>query len=207
MLLDLQSGAVDWRDAYRLFLGFINPRPIALVSTISTAGLHNLAPYSFYNMVSANPPVVIVCPSTRRDQGPKDTLRNIEATHEFVIATVTEAIAAPMARCAAALPHGESEFEFSGLTPVPAKYVRASAVKESPVNMECRLRQIVRLGDQPGSGVVVFGDVIAAHLADELLTADRQSLDPNKLRTVGRLGGKYYATVTSPFELEIPEVG
>jgi flavin reductase (DIM6/NTAB) family NADH-FMN oxidoreductase RutF len=207
MYLDLESGRVDWRDAYKLFLGFVNPRPIALVSTLSADGRENLAPFSFYNMVSANPPVVIVCPSTKRDRGGKDTLVNIEQTREFAIATVTEAIAEPMARCAATLPYGQSEFDFSGLTPIPAAKIKPPLVRESPVNIECRLRQLVRIGDQTGGGSVVFGDVIAVHIAEWTLAADGATIDPHKLRTVGRLGGKGYTTVTDPYELDIPEVG
>ncbi len=205
MFIDVQAGSWDWIAVYRLCISFINPRPIALVSTVSANGKTNLAPFSFYQMVSANPPVVIICPSLRRDRSPKDTLRNIRATGEFVIATVTEPIAEPMVRCAAELPYGRSEFEFAGLTPGPARIARPPYVAESPVNIECRLRQIVEIGDGPGSTAVVFGDILAIDVREEVLEPDGKACDPRKLRTVGRLGGKYYAVVREVFELDVPE--
>lgn len=204
MYLDVQAGQRPWRDIYKLCIGFINPRPIALVSTVGLDGSANLAPYSFYNMVSANPPVVIVCPTVRRTGGSKDTLINIRATREFVIATVSAAMAPAMNRCAAELPYGRSEFEFSGLTPAPATRVRPALVRESPVNMECRLRDILEIGSGPGSGNVVFGDVLALHVADEILD-ERGVPDPRKLTTVGRLGGSWYANADDPYEMKIPE--
>ncbi|MBI5864267.1 MAG: flavin reductase family protein [Planctomycetes bacterium] len=206
MYLDVTKPGFDWRVGYKLFVGFVNPRPIALVSTINAAGQLNLAPFSFYNMVSGNPPVVMFCPSLNRNREPKHTYRNIAETGEFVIATVSEAIAPQMARTAAELPYGQSEFEFSGLTPAAAQLVKAPLVKESPMNLECRLRQIVAFGDQPAAGQVIFGDVLAAHIDDAVLTAERDQIDPRKLRTVGRLGGSYYCTVTEPWSLETPKV-
>lgn len=206
MYIDVAEGDQDWREIYRLCIGFVNPRPIALVSTTSQQGLTNLAPFSFYNMVSAHPPIVMFCPGLTRDATKKDTLVNVKATGEFVIATVTEAIAEPMVRCAANLPHGRSEFEFSGLTPVTATRVRPPLVRESPVNMECTLRQVVSFGEQPGAGSAVFGDIVALHIADWILDEDGQ-VDARKLRTVGRLGGSGYCTVTEPYELHIPKPG
>ncbi len=204
MYLDLAAATHDWRDVYKLCIGFINPRPIALVSTVSKTGVLNLAPYSFYNMVCGNPPVVLFCPTVRRTGGSKDTLRNVRETGEFVIATVSADIAQPMSRCAAELPPELSEFEFSGLTPAPATKVAARLVRESPVNMECRLRQIVTVGEGPGSGNVVFGDILAIHIAERILDP-RGQVDPFKLSTVGRLGGAYYCNVTEPYEMKIPE--
>jgi len=206
MHIDLRTTERSWIDVYRLCISFINPRPIALVSTVSPQGAQNLAPFSFYNMVSANPPVVMFCPGLRRDGAGKDTLRNVHATPEFVVATVTKDIARLMAACAADLPYGESEFDFSGLSPAPASRVRPPLVREAKVNIECALRQIVTTGDQPGSSSVVFGDVLAIHVADDVL--DGAGLcDPHKLHTVGRLGGQYYADVQAPYELEIPKAG
>ncbi|MBU0637534.1 MAG: flavin reductase family protein [Planctomycetes bacterium] len=205
MYVDVQASELDWRGVYWLCIGFINPRPIALVATVASDGRHNLAPFSFYNMVSANPPVVMICPAPRRDGSPKDTLRNIRETGQFVVATVTEAIGEAMAACGADLPYGESEFEFSGLTPAPARQVRPPLVRESPVNIECNLRQTVSFGTQPGAGTAVFGDILAVHVADWLL--DAQGLvDPHKLRTLGRLGENWYCRVVEPFELHVPKV-
>ena len=207
MYVDLASSQMSWIEVYRLCIGFINPRPIALVSTLSSAGQLNLAPFSFYNMVCARPPVVIISCGKNRHGEDKHTYQNIAATREFVIATVTTAIADQMVRSGADLPAGQSEFEFSGLTPVPARLVRPPMVRESPINIECRLREVVHIGDQgPGSSNVIFGDVLAIHVEDELLDGDGH-IDPHKLTTVGRLGGAWYANADEPYALEIPRVG
>jgi flavin reductase (DIM6/NTAB) family NADH-FMN oxidoreductase RutF len=205
MYVDVKAGQLDWIQIYHLCIGFVNPRPIALVSTISPDGRHNLAPFSFYNMVSANPPVVVFSPALRRDGAPKHTLINVEASRQFVIATVTDEIAQKMVHCAADLPYGDSEFEFSGLTPTHATQVKPPLVKEAKVNIECTLRQIVKTGDKPGSGCMTFGDVVAIHVEDEILD-DNGRVDPHRLRTVGRLGGQWYCTVAEPFEMKIPSV-
>jgi flavin reductase (DIM6/NTAB) family NADH-FMN oxidoreductase RutF len=205
MYIDVTTGQTDWIAIYRLCIGFVNPRPIALVSTMSPDGRPNLAPFSFYNMISANPPVVVFGPSVRRDRSRKDTFVNIEATAEFVIATVTADIAPRVVMCGAELPYGESEFAFSGLTPAPATKVKTPLVKEARVNIECTLRQIITTGDQPGSGCITLGDIVAIHVDDEVLD-NRGLIDPHKLHTVGRLGGKWYCNVDNVYELEIPSV-
>lgn len=185
-----------------MYLSFVQPRPIAFVSTVSADGTANLAPFSFYNMISANPPVVVFCPAINRHGRKKDTLANIESTREFVIATVTEAIAERMNICSTEFEAGISEFEESGLTPVPAKKVKAFVVRESPVNIECRLRQVVSLGDGPGGGQAVFGDVVAVHVDEAVLTEGDLTCDPAKLKAVGRMGGSAYARTMDRFDLE-----
>ena len=202
MYIDLADIEHSWRAMHRLYLSFVQPRPIAFVSTIDADGRPNLAPFSFYNMLSANPPVVVFSPALNRQGRPKDTLRNIQATGEFVIATVTEPIAERMNICSTEFEPGVSEFEKSGLTPLPAKKVRPPVVRESPVNIECRLRQIISLGDTPGAGQAVFGNVLAVHVEDSFLTPGDMVCDPLKLQAVGRMGGSCYGRTTSIFELE-----
>lgn len=206
MFIDMTASDFDWRAAYRYIVGCVNPRPIALVSTINARGQRNLAPFSFFNMVSANPPVLMFAASLNRRGEPKHTHVNIAATRDFVVAIVDVPIAGKMVRSAAELPYGESEFEFSGLTPGPARHVAAGLVAEAPVNIECRLRQIVSMGDGSGAGQVIFGDVLAVHIRDALLTPDGEHVDPHKLKSVGRLGGAWYCTVVDPYELQIPAV-
>lgn len=201
MFIDLASTEHSWRAMHRLYLSFVQPRPIAFASTVDEHDRPNLAPFSFYNMLSANPPVVVFSPALNRNGGPKDTLRNIQATGEFVIATVTEPIAERMNICSTEFEHGVSEFERSGLTPLPARRVRARLVQESPVNIECRLRQIVSLGDQPGAGQAVFGDVLAVHVDDAVLVPGDMVCDPARLRAVARMGGDLYARTTDRFSL------
>ena len=202
MYIDLSNTEHSWRAMHRLYLSFVQPRPIAFVSTLDEQGRQNLAPFSFYNMLSANPPVVVFSPALNRHSQPKDTLRNIQATEEFVIATVTEPIAERMNVCSTEFVYGVSEFEKSGLTPVAAKRVRPMLVKESPVNIECRLRQIVSLGDGPGAGQAVFGDVLAVHVDESVLAEGDMVCDPRKLQAVGRQGGPHYCRSTDVFSLE-----
>ncbi|GJQ27096.1 MAG: hypothetical protein HBSAPP02_21280 [Phycisphaerae bacterium] len=202
MYIDLATTEHSWRAMHRLYLSFVQPRPIAFASTIDAEGRPNLAPFSFYNMMSANPPVVVFSPALNRHGQPKDTLANIRATKEFVIATVTEAIAERMNVCSTEFPHGVSEFEKSGLTPLPGKKVRAMLVKESPVNIECRLMQIVSCGDQPGAGQAVFGEVVAVHVDETVLATGDMVCDPAKLRAVARMGGDLYSRTTDRFALK-----
>jgi flavin reductase (DIM6/NTAB) family NADH-FMN oxidoreductase RutF len=204
MFIDIRDYASNWQEIYKLATTFIQPRPIALVSTLSADGLPNLAPFSFYNMVSANPPVVMFAPSLRRDGSGKDSLNNVEATGEFVVATVNEAIVERMNRCAFEYPPDVDEFGKSGLTPRPAKLVKPSLVSEAPANIECRLVEIKRFGDEPGAGSVVFGRIIAVHVDDGVLADDRL-VDPAKLKSVGRMGRSTYARTTENFDLPRPK--
>ncbi len=203
MLLDLTQADRSWQDVYRLCVTFIVPRPIALVSTVSQDGVRNLAPFSFYNMVSANPPVVMFCPGTPSKGGKKDSLRNVEETGEFVVAAVTQAMADPMNQSSATLPPEVDEFEYAGFTPRAALHVRAALVAESPVNIECRLERIVSFGDQPGAGNVVFGRIAAIHVDDAVL-ADDGLCDPLKLDAVARLGRLSYSRTRDVFDLPRP---
>jgi flavin reductase (DIM6/NTAB) family NADH-FMN oxidoreductase RutF len=143
-------------------------------------------------------------PGLSRNREHKHTYLNVEATREFVVAGVSEKIGPQMVRSAADLPYGESEFEFSNLTPAPAKLVKAPLVLEAPFNLECRLRQIVSLGERPGSGQAIFGDIVAIHVDASYLTPGGDTLDADKLRMVGRLGGTQYCTVSSVWSMEIP---
>lgn len=213
MFIDVAAGERNWRDLYKLCISFVTPRPIALLSSISPGGVPNLAPFSFYNMVCANPPIVMVSTGLHRDQRPKDTYVNVEQTREFVVATVTPAIARQMVDCAAELPYGESEFAFSKLTPRPATKVRPPLVAESPVNIECELREIKQFGGPDDGGIgpggvsrLLFGRIVAIHVADELLAADG-TCDPQRLTTVGRLGGAWYSNTLAPYPMEVPVVG
>jgi flavin reductase (DIM6/NTAB) family NADH-FMN oxidoreductase RutF len=192
------------QNIYKLLIGTVIPRPIAFVSSLSAEGLPNLAPFSFFTVVSANPPVICFSPMVRSSDGhQKDTLRNIEATGEFVVNIVSEDFAAPMNLCAPEYPPDVNEFEVSGLTPIPSGLIKPARVKESRVQMECRLRQVVHIGDQPLSGSLVIGDVLRFHVADEL-EMDNFRIDPAHLHAIGRMGGPTYARTTDLFDLQRP---
>jgi len=191
------------RDIYKLMTGIIVPRPIAFVSTISPGGVKNLAPFSFFTAISANPPVICFCPMVRGAGGtPKDTLRNIESTREFVVNTVSEEIAAKMNICSADFPPDVDEFRESGLTPVPAELVLPPRVLEARIAMECRLLQIVPVSTQPLGGSIVIGEVLRFHIDDALF--DNFKIDPDRLRPIGRMGGPTYTRTTDRFEMERP---
>lgn len=191
-------------DVYKLMIGTIVPRPIAFVSTVDAAGVRNLAPFSYFTGCSTNPPVVCFCSAVRSGPNPhKDTLRNIEATGEFVINVVTEEIAGQMNRTAIEAPPEVDEFEFSGLTPLASDLIRPPRVTESKIQMECRLRQIVRVSEKPGGGSLVLGDVLRFHVLESLL--DGYKVDPGKLKAIGRMGGPSYVRTQDRFDMDRPK--
>jgi len=202
MIVD--PGAADPRNVYKLMIGAIVPRPIAFVSTISPDGILNLAPFSFFMGVCANPPVIAFAPTIRPTDGrQKDTLNNIEATREFVVNIVSEEFAEKMNQCSGEYPPQVDEFAVSGLTPVASDVVKPPRVAESKVNMECRLFQLVRISDKPLGGSVVLGEIVRFHVDDALI--DDFRIDPDKLRAIGRMGGSGYARTRDRFELVRPK--
>jgi flavin reductase (DIM6/NTAB) family NADH-FMN oxidoreductase RutF len=190
-----------FKENYKLIIGSILPRPIAFVSTISKNGIHNLAAYSFFNGVTSNPPSICFAPNRKSTDGSKkDTLVNIEDTGEFVVNIVTEDIVKPMNDTAPEFPPEVSEFEEVGLTPIESHIVKAPRVKESPINMECKLMQIVEVGPaEPGGGFLVIGKIVLFLIKDELLENGR--IDTGLLKPVGRLAGTEYTTLGKRFSL------
>ena len=190
-------------DVYRLMIGAIVPRPIAFVSTRSPEGILNLAPFSFFTAVSANPPVICFSPMiSGRDGGWKDTLRNVELTREFVVNVVSEDFIQEVNICSTEFPPEVDEFEASGLTPIPSDLVTPARVKESRINMECKLVQVVHVSSKPLGGSLVLGEVVRFHVDDALF--ENYRIDPDKLRPVGRMGGPTYTRTTDRFNLERP---
>jgi flavin reductase (DIM6/NTAB) family NADH-FMN oxidoreductase RutF len=200
----VDPSATEPRNVYRLMVAVILPRPIAFVSTVSPDRVLNLAPFSFFTGVSADPPVVCFAPMVRgSDGGRKDTLRNIEATGEFVVNVVSEDFAQQMNLCAGEYPPEVDEFQVSGLTPLASDLVRPPRVKESHVHMECRLLELVNVSAKPLGGSVVLGQVLRFHIEDGWLR-DYQ-IDPDMLRPIGRMGGATYTRTTDRFEIVRPK--
>lgn len=194
-----------FQNVYKLLIGAIVPRPIAFVSTVSREGVRNLAPFSFFTAVSANPPVICFCPTRRPGPDPyKDTLRNILATKEFVVNVVSEEFAEQMNISSAEFPPGVDEFEASGLTPIPSDLVMPPRVAESHVHMECKLYLTFEIGEAPGSGSLVLGEVLRFHVDDRYF--DDFKIDPDKLRAIGRMGGASYTRTTDRFDMARPVV-
>lgn len=210
----MESGAPDaFGSVYRLLSGAVVPRPIAWVSSRSPDGRDNLAPYSFFNVVSVDPPVLMFSPVGRASEGGlKDTARNvlgdagtgehgdgdIEGSGEFVIQLVETALAEAMNASSATLDHGESEFEHAGVTPVEADQVDAAYVAEAPAVFECTLYEAHGVG----GSTMVLGEVIRAHVDDELLTEGQ--FDVNEFDALGRLTGSLYTDTEGRFEMERP---
>ncbi|HZK80132.1 MAG TPA: flavin reductase family protein [Humisphaera sp.] len=191
------------RDFYRHMISCITPRPIAWVSTISPRNVPNLAPFSFFNGVGANPPAVVFSPTNRRDGSPKDTLINVEKSGQFVVNVVSESVAKLMNDTSAEIDYEVSEFELCGLTPIPASRVKPPMVKEAMVQMECELIEIVHVGRGPLAANIVIGRIVMMHVNESVLDANGQ-IDPDKLATVGRMGGMSYCRTKDRFELERP---
>jgi flavin reductase (DIM6/NTAB) family NADH-FMN oxidoreductase RutF len=191
-------------NIYRLMVGAIVPRPIAFVSTISAEGVLNLAPFSFFTAVSANPPVICFSPMVRPNAAGalKDTLRNVEETREFVVNIVSEDFARQMNVCSADFPPEIDEFAASGLTPLASELVRPPRVRESRIHMECRLLFTVHVSDLALGGSLVLGRVLRFHI-DDSLVADFK-IDPAKLAAIGRMAGATYARTTDRFEMPRP---
>jgi flavin reductase (DIM6/NTAB) family NADH-FMN oxidoreductase RutF len=185
---------------YRILVGAVVPRPIAFVSTISPEGVRNLAPFSFFNVVCGDPPVICFSPIWRNP--PKDTIVNIRATGEFVVNIVSEDFADRMNICSGEYPSSVDEFSLSGLTPVESVVVRPPRVKESHVNMECRLMQIVDVSERPMGGSLVIGEVVRFHVDDAVIEDFR--IDADKLGAVGRMSGSDYARTRDRFSLIRP---
>ena len=198
MQLDPQT----FGNFYRVLTGVVVPRPIAFVSTVSPEGVTNLAPYSFFNAVASNPPTIVFSSSRHTGHKEKDTLANVEATGEFVVNVVVDDIAEAMNRTAAEFPAAVSEFEVAGLTPAASVKIRPPRVAESPVNMECRLQQVIDLGSGEQQHGLVIGEVVLLHIRDELIDGHR--INHQLLKPTGRLAGSMYCHTAEVFEMVRP---
>ncbi|WHZ57872.1 flavin reductase family protein [Metabacillus hrfriensis] len=199
--MDVKPESLHWKDAYKLMIGSILPRPIAFVSTIDEKGAVNLAPFSFFTAISAEPMMICVSPMRKGTDGSKkDTLLNIEKTKEFVINIVSEQIAEQMNRCAGDFDPEVDEFVQSGLTKEKSKSVVPPRVKESLVHLECELHDVLHFGEKAGSGSLVIGKVKHIHVDDALFYEGK--IDSEQLKPIGRLAGHMYTKpMTDTFEI------
>lgn len=190
-------------DIYQALVGVVTPRPIAWVTTLSPAGVVNLAPFSFFNAFGANPPIVVFSPTLRRDGSKKDTLLNLESLPEFVIHAATAPLAETVNLTSREIPASDSEVSLAKLTAVPSVKVKPPRIAESPIAMECRVRQIVPCGTGPIAANLVIGEVAMIHIADDVLD-EKGRVDPRKLQTVARLGGDFWCRTSDLFEQKRP---
>ena len=191
----------SFQDAHKLMTGSIVPRPIALVSTISKDGEYNVAPFSYFNGICSKPPTIMFAPARRGWNGTeKDILINIRNTEEFVVNIVSESFAEKIVLCATDFEPDVDEFDISDLAVVPSPMVTPPRVGDSKINFECRLNQIVEIGDgTAGSGFVVIGTIALFHIDDEIYDEGRINLE--KLQPVDRLAGNWYTRLTDNYKI------
>jgi flavin reductase (DIM6/NTAB) family NADH-FMN oxidoreductase RutF len=197
---------LDTRTVHKLLSASIAPRPIAFASTVDANGNVNLSPFSFFNVFSSNPPILIFSPARRvRDNTTKHTLQNAAETKEVVINIVNHSIVEQMSASSKDYAKGVNEFIESGLTEVPSLKVKPPRVLESPVSFECVVDNIISLGEYGGAGQLVIAKVVHIHVKSEILDANNE-IDSERLDLVARLGGDWYTRVTkeSMFKLEKP---
>jgi flavin reductase (DIM6/NTAB) family NADH-FMN oxidoreductase RutF len=198
-------------EIHSILLNSVAPRPIAWVSTMSASGELNLAPFSFFNVVSIEPPLLAFAPSLRQpkqkqsDHGEaKDTLRNVRETKEFVVNIVTYDLSEAMNVTSGEYGATVNEFELAKLTPHPSKVVGTPRVGESPVSFECTLHQILDFSPAPGGSSLVIGKIVSIHINDAHIKDGK--LDRNSLDLIGRMGGLQYTRTTQRFEMIRPKV-
>jgi len=181
-------------DFYQYLIGAVAPRPIAFASTVSADGKVNLSPYSFFTIVSQNPPMLAFSPTSRgRDNSEKDTLRNVREVPEVVINICDYALVEQLSLASAEYPAGVNEFAKAGLTEARSSQVRPPRVAECPAAFECVVEQIIALGEGPGHGNLVLCRVVQAHFREDILLGGKPGIDPHKFEAVSRLGGDWYS--------------
>jgi len=205
-MLTIDPKELNTKELHGYLMGSVGPRPIALASTVDEMGRPNLSPFSFFNVFSANPPIAIFSPARRsRDNGIKHTLENASETKEVVINLVSYNIVQQMSLSSSEFSKGVNEFTKSGFTPIPSDMVKPFRVKESPVQLECTIKDIISMGDEGGAGNLVICEIVKMHISDQVLDANKQ-IDPHKIDLVGRMGGNWYcrASGDSIFKVEKP---
>jgi len=213
--MDATPSQLAHREFYNILISAVGPRPIAWVSSLSASGQPNLAPFSFFNAVCANPPLLAFAPAMRSSKNlgaaagepagtPKDTLRNIRETGEFVINMVTYELAEAMNLTSGDYDAAINEFEVAKVASAPSKVVRPQRVAESSVSFECKLYQILDFNRAPEGGSLVIGEIVSVHIDERHLKEGR--IDRNSLDLIGRMGGMQYTRTTQRFEMVRPKV-
>jgi flavin reductase (DIM6/NTAB) family NADH-FMN oxidoreductase RutF len=203
--MTITPGSIKTAQLHAYLLGSVSPRPICFASTIDSDGNANLSPFSFFNVFGSNPVTLIFSPARRvRDNTIKHTLQNCHETKEVVISMVNYAMVQQMSLASCEYPKGTSEFEKAGFTPVKADKVKPFLVKESPVNMECIVKQIIETGQEGGAGNLIICEMVAMHINDEVLN-EAQQIDPHKIDLVARMGGDYYCRASGNAIFTVPK--
>ena len=200
--MKVEPSTLQGRELHGFFASLIVPRPIAFVSTIDEQGRYNAAPFSAFVRLTLEPPVLVFAIGRRRGQK-KDTVKNIEAIGDFVVNMVDENIGPAMNQASADYPHGVDEIKEVGLTAVKSDKVKSPRIAEAPISLECKLMQILELGNKPSRSCIIFGEIALVHVKEEVITKGK--IDPLKAKIVGRLGdGGLYCRTTNIFEMKSP---
>jgi flavin reductase (DIM6/NTAB) family NADH-FMN oxidoreductase RutF len=203
-MLSINPKEISVGKLHGYLLGAIAPRPIAFASTIDADGNPNLSPFSFFNVFGSNPPIMIFSPARRvRDNTTKHTLENALATKEVVINVVNYAIVQQMSLSSTEYPEGVNEFEKAGFTMLPSDEIKPFRVAESPVQFECKVKDVIFTGDEGGAGNLIVCEVVKIHIADDVLN-ENGAIDQHKIDLVARAGGSYYTRARDGF-FEIPK--
>ncbi|MDB4649549.1 flavin reductase family protein [Crocinitomicaceae bacterium] len=196
---------IETPKLHRYLLGAIGPRPIAFASTMDKDGVANLAPFSFFNAFSANPPILVFSPArSGRTNTTKDTYNNVKILPEVVINVVNFELVHQMSLASSPYPSSVDEFVKSGLTPVASECVQPHRIKESPVQFECKVNEVIELGDQGGAGNLIICEVLRIHI-DEAILDEHQMIDQYKIDLVSRMGGNWYCRADENSMFEIPK--
>lgn len=196
-------GEIKTAQLHAFMLGAVAPRPICFASTVDADGKPNLAPFSFFNAFGSKPPILVFSPARRvRDNTTKHTLQNIQATKEVVINVVSYDIVQQMNLASCEYPDGVSEFEKAGFTALSSDLVKPFRVKESPVQMECKVLQVIETGQEGGAGNLIICEIVCMHIDDKILTEDGR-IDPHKIDLVARMGGDYYCRASGDAVFEV----
>ncbi|MEJ6506422.1 MAG: flavin reductase family protein [Crocinitomicaceae bacterium] len=204
-MISIDPKNIEVPKLHRYLLGAVGPRPIAFASTIDKEGVPNLAPFSFFNAFSANPPILVFSPArSGRTNTTKDTYNNVKKLPEVVINVVNYELVHQMSLASSPYPSNTDEFIKSGLTPVNSDLVKPYRIKESPVQFECKVNEVIELGDQGGAGNLIICEVLKIHI-DESILDESGMIDQHKIDLVSRMGGNWYCRADESSMFEIPK--
>lgn len=203
--MTIKPGDVKTAQLHAYLLGSVAPRPICFASTIDSDGNMNLSPFSFFNVFGSKPPILVFSPARRvRDNTIKHTLENVQEMKEVVINIVNYSIVQQMNLASCEYPKDVNEFTKAGFTPIASEMVKPFRVKESPVQLECKVLQVIETGQEGGAGNLVICEMVCMHIDDEVLNANGQ-IDPDKIDLVARMGGDYYCRASGSSVFTVPK--
>ncbi|HEX2216339.1 MAG TPA: flavin reductase family protein [Xanthobacteraceae bacterium] len=200
--MELVLSELSVAERYKFLTALVIPRPVAFATTRDEHGVHNAAPFSFFNVFSEDPALVVLGFSSRPDGRKKDTLTNIRKHGEFVVNMVDRRVIEAMHICSADVPYGESEIDYAGITLAPSRVVDVQRIKEAPVNLECRVKQILDVNERR---TLVLGEVLCIHILDEIVDPATKRVIPERYSPIARLYGDHYAWLGERYTRAIPD--